>query len=251
MDEQASEFGKDAPTGVRDHFFHNAIPFQWEPILIPFNVLNMSLNWGPLKGSCWNLASAANPLRVAFSTSTSRRQVTTQRWRREAASFLKAELPSKKRCILRLGWLHEILEGLSHYLFQHLVLGFRQLTQGFCFEDFFFFFFACTLFHASLIQIQATAYFWLRAVSALLWLKGWANRDWDLWLKTQEAALFRFNMLPLCRETQGPCLFFNISSINLIPLMENLTSKEVFIESCGLEVAQGSTYCLPATCFCK
>lgn len=138
MDEQASEFGKDAPTGVRDHFFHNGILFQWEPILIPFNILNMSLNWGPLKGSCWNLASAANPLRVAFSTSISRRQVTTQRWLREAVSFLKAELPSKKRCILRLGWLHEILEGLSHYLFQHLVLGFRQLTQGFCFEDFFF-----------------------------------------------------------------------------------------------------------------
>lgn len=27
MDEQASEFGKDAPTGVRDHFFP-----QWDPI---------------------------------------------------------------------------------------------------------------------------------------------------------------------------------------------------------------------------
>lgn len=96
MDTQASEFGKDAHTSVRDPFFcHNGIPFQWEPILIPFNIPNMSPNWGPLKGSCWDLALAVNPLSVAFSTSTSHRQVTTQRRRREAVSFLNAELPSE------------------------------------------------------------------------------------------------------------------------------------------------------------
>lgn len=98
----------------------------------------MSLNEGPLKGSCWTLGICCESTQSGFSTSTWRHQVTTQRWHKGAVSFLNTELPSKKRCILRLGWLYEILEGPSHYLFQHLVLGFRQLTQGFCFEDFLF-----------------------------------------------------------------------------------------------------------------